>query len=161
MANSAFKKDGNDGAAGTVVTFMGCLLRHSADQSIPNDTETALTWDTETYDSDAMHSGGNPTRITVPEAGKYAIGTWVDFQSAAGGERDLFFWVNGSAVGFSYGTDFALGNASSACFLRLNVDAVLAANDYVEIAVYQNSGGSLNLLATSAGKPAFWVHRIH
>lgn len=36
-------------------------------------TPSPLTWDTEVFDTDTMHDGTNPTRITFTHAGKYMV----------------------------------------------------------------------------------------
>lgn len=56
--------------------FKGVYLTKSASQSIPITTYTAITWDTESFDTDAFHSTTtNTSRITIPSglAGYYSI----------------------------------------------------------------------------------------
>jgi hypothetical protein len=43
---------------------------------------------------------------------------------------------------------------------QLNCIYQLAVNDYLEVAVYQDSGGSRNVVASSPYSPAFWAHRL-
>jgi hypothetical protein len=51
-----------------------CRLTKSTNQSINNTTETAITWDTEEFDSNDLHSlTSNTSRITAQKAGFYLI----------------------------------------------------------------------------------------
>lgn len=51
--------------------FSGALVHHSATQTV-NSTFSALTWDTEDYDTDSWHdTGTNPERLTVPSGVSY------------------------------------------------------------------------------------------
>jgi hypothetical protein len=49
-------------------TFRGCLAYNAADLTTKNYTaETSVTWDSEAYDTDAIHStSSNTSRMTVP-----------------------------------------------------------------------------------------------
>jgi hypothetical protein len=63
--------------AAATVTFSGVLLDNTGSYSISNNTATALTFDTETYDTDAYHStSSNTSRITIPagKAGYFQVG---------------------------------------------------------------------------------------
>jgi hypothetical protein len=44
-------------------TYSGVRVRKSANQSIPNNTETVLTFDTETFDTDAYHSNSTNSGV--------------------------------------------------------------------------------------------------
>ena len=55
-------------------TFVGCALTASGDQSTTGGTDTAITFNTEDFDTDAFHSTStNTSRITIPSGlgGKY------------------------------------------------------------------------------------------
>ena len=60
------------GAAGAA--FIGCALTASGDQSTTGGTDTAITFNTEDFDTDAFHdNSSNTSRITIPAGlgGKY------------------------------------------------------------------------------------------
>lgn len=44
----------------------GAMLKRTADQSIPNNTLTLVSWQAAEYDDFALWSGGDPTKITIP-----------------------------------------------------------------------------------------------
>jgi len=123
-----------------------CSLTKSAAQSIPNATETVITFDTESFDTDAFHSTStNTSRITIPagKAGKYLVVAQIMSNSATaqtqGGMRK-----NGSGV-FTY---YAPKDPTAPCVL-INMIIDLAVADYLEIFVYQGSGSAKDVLANN------------
>lgn len=59
---------GDQGIPGETGTFMGSLVTKASNQTGVNlTTATAISWDTETYDTDGFHEGvSHPSRLTVP-----------------------------------------------------------------------------------------------
>jgi len=57
---------------------MGCTLRRAAAQTLPDATNTTVSWDTEDVDTDSMWAVGTPTVITIPEDGVWAISATTD-----------------------------------------------------------------------------------
>lgn len=134
-----------------IVGNAGVRAYNNANISIGNGSTTAITLNSERYDTDTFHSTSvNTGRLTVPAglAGTYLISAAVSFASNATGARAIQLWVNGGgaviattfvpATGGGLPTDIAVSTLYR-----------LSAADYIELAVYQSSGGSLNL--TSAG----------
>jgi len=129
------------GAAAAAATFVGCRLTKSADQTISNATNTAITFNGEDFDTDGFHNNvTNNSRITIPSGkdGKYLFtvsGYWAD---NATGTRTTVLYKNGSII------------AKARCIWRregLGLSAVLSlvATDYIELFVYQDSGGNLDV----------------
>ncbi len=60
--------------------FIGVKLRHSVDQAIVHNTYTFLTWDVEDFDAGDLHDFvTNPSRITIPVAGVYEVGFYIEW----------------------------------------------------------------------------------
>lgn len=140
-------------------TPTSCRIRHSTTQSIPTSTFTALTFDTEDWDTGSMHAGGNPTRITFPTAGKYLVTGEVIMQVTTGA-CSLDIWQNSSGGTTVVGRGYALASGSvNAC---PNVTALVnaAANDYVELLVWQNSGSSAPTFQANSYSPVFSAYKI-
>lgn len=118
---------------------------------------TVLTLNSEDYDTDSIHStSSNTSRLTAPAAGKYLLTGNAVFASNGTGIRIMAIRKNGT------GTDLAvtvLPAVSGGATTVLDVTTVLAlsVNDYVELFVWQNSGGSLNVLANT---PVFTMTKI-
>jgi hypothetical protein len=122
-------------------TYIGVSLRASADQTISNNTFTALTWNTENFDTDGFHDNStNTSRITIPsgKGGKYLINAGIMF-GTAGGARIVRLRINGTDKLFA---EFA-GNSTFFQPYTLNEVFSLVATDYIEFFVYQNSGGNV------------------
>ena len=130
---------------------------NNANISINNNTTTALTFNSERWDTDNIHSTSTNTgRLTCKTAGVYNISASVQFESNATGTRAITILLGGTTV---IGSDQRLAaNVATTC--NLSIDYVFAVNDYVEVQVYQNSGGALNVVATSERTPLFMMHYV-
>lgn len=137
-------------ATAAAPTFVGASVYRGASQSIANATATALTFDNETYDTDAFHDNStNNTRMTVPagKAGKYLVTGVTYFTNHATGQRIVYIYKNGANV---IGTIQQGISASIDCVVQTSFVVSLAVSDYVELFAYQNSGGALNVFGTSS-----------
>lgn len=137
--------------ASSTASFVGASIYDSnATQSISNNTYTTITFNSEFFDTDSYHSTSTNTgRITIPsgKAGKYLFTYYVTFDTNGTGSRRATLLKNGT----DYITFFGTGAFSS--FRTVASQAVicnLAVGDYVELQVYQNSGGSLNVVKNDA-----------
>ena len=138
-------------------------MRNSTNQSIPNTTDTALTWDTEDFDTAGGHSTvSNTSRYTCQSgyAGKYLVRCTVFYAASAGGTfRDVWFAINGTNVTGSSGRALP----ASATILSVTAETIvtLTVGDYVEAFTRHDSGGAL-LTATpfARGQSFFEVQWI-
>jgi hypothetical protein len=131
--------------------YVGVGLTKSADQSLTNATYTAISWDGEGWDTNSFHDNAtNNSRVTIPsgKAGKYLVEITFNFAaSGVGSIRLVNLYKNGVGTGdvnFSPNPTFNAG----AVFSKV-LD--LAVSDYIQAFAYQDSGGALNLKATSFG----------
>lgn len=113
-------------------------------QSLSDNTETVLLFDTESYDTSTIHDNSSNTgRLTCITAGKYLIEGIAEFAANATGARQLRVRLNGTTViAAENRTSAAAGTATK---MGVHVVYDLAASDYVELLALQNSGGSLNV----------------
>jgi hypothetical protein len=117
-----------------------------------------LTFDTERYDTDGIHEGvTNPSRLTCKTAGKYFFGCCVSFQSNATGYRIATINHNGTPSIVQNRSPAVSGDST---ILSCNAVYDLAVNDYLEVFVYQNRGGALNVESIGNVSPEFWMQRI-
>ena len=133
----------------------GCDVYNSATQSVNDATDTALTFDTETRDTDAFHStASNTGRITIPagQGGWYMFGAHVPWTGSSTGDRKIWFRTNGTTASTPVTWDLSLGGFNHEIVQPL----YLAAGDYVEVMVHQTSGGALNVLANAR----FWALKM-
>ena len=129
----------------------------SATQSIPNTTVTALTFDTTIYDTNSFFDVLTPTRLTCTLAGIYVITGAFRIDSNATGQRQIRITRNGADI-------IALENQLPVSTILTNIGITtqyqLAVNDYVEISVFQNSGGALNINNVDVFSPIFMMTKV-
>lgn len=136
---------------------------NSVNQSINNTTLTALTFDSERFDTGNLHSTvTNPSRITISTTGLYLLGANITWASNVTGLRFLEIVVNNTSSICTQGVSPATPIGETT---RLNVSAIwrATANDFFEVVVYQSSGGALNVLAGTSItdiSPDFWITRL-
>lgn len=132
---------------------------HSTNQSINNTVGTALALNSERFDTDTIHDTvTNNSRLTCKTAGKYLIFGHVEWAANVTNNRQVSILVNG-ATNIAISAQPANVNALTT---RQSISSIysLAVNDYVELFVYQDSGGALNVLASGNYSPEFgmvWV----
>lgn len=134
-------------------------LTNSSAQTISNSSATRVTaWDTETIDVGGLHdTGTDPSRITIPtgQEGLYLVGGTMWWASNSTGRRIMYFYKNGSDAeigGYAYSPSVAGDNRRSSTAIFS-----LSAGDYVEMFVFQDSGGNLDLEATNN---YFWAVKL-
>jgi len=114
------------------------------DQAIPNATVTKLTFAGVTYDTGNMFNAANPTRITVPIAGIYNVTAAVKWRAGAGQHR--FATIRKNGVAHDEAISQVAPVLASGQFTSQVVagQLKLAAGDFLELFVFQDSGASLN-----------------
>ena len=135
-------------------TFVGAQAWQSVSVSLSNNVWTAMTFTNEDYDSDGFHSNStNTSRMTIPsgKGGKYLVQTSMALNSVSlAGYRGLSIYKNGTAVkGF--------GNEPYGTYPVIFMTGVIevAAGDYVEIYIKQDSGGTFST-DTFTGQQSCW-----
>jgi hypothetical protein len=149
---------GSGGGTGTGTGPAQARVYNSAAIATTSGAVPALTFNSERYDTGGFHSTSvNTERLTAPTAGLYSIGATVRWEANAAGARQTFLRVNGTTIIDLDDRDI---DAATNHTNKVNTEYQLAAGDYVEVLVFQNSGGPLNVLATGNYTPEFWIHRI-
>lgn len=135
----------------------GCRVYNNANISIGNAATQFVTFNSERYDTDSIHSTSvNTGRLTIPFAGKWLVTCAVSFAANATGARAIQIWLNAATV---IATTFvpAVGGGTLTTDIAVSTVYQFAANDYLELGVYQSSGGNLNLLYGAGYSPEFAV----
>jgi hypothetical protein len=128
-------------------TFVGASAYKSAGQTISNNTQTAITWSNEYFDTDAFHSTvTNTSRFTIPSGkdGKYLFTATARFAANSTGIRSWTYYKNGSGA-MQPTAQNALSSGGSA--MSAVYATSLVAGDYIELFCFQTSGGNLDILA--------------
>jgi len=123
-------------------------------QPIPDNTFTSLCFDTAVFDNDNVWGGdpgpgtcganGSKTKLIAPVAGVYEVNASVQWDTNSTGARVLRIEKNAS-------TDLVTDQRTAIGFTANSASTMvkLAAGDFVQALVLQNSGGSLNALGIS------------
>jgi hypothetical protein len=136
--------------AASTPTFVGCKVTAAGNQSIANATAVYINFTTTAFETDATFHDTvtNNTRITIPtgKTGYYEIYGVAVFADAANG-RQMWFLKNGAIpqlakMIFPAPTGYDIGP-------YLSTVAYLTAGDYIEMGVYQVSGGAINVVGTT------------
>lgn len=134
----------------------GARVYHSAAQSIANTTTTVLAFDSERYDTDVIHdTATNNSRLTCKTAGKYLITAHIDWDGAVAGARSIQILLNGTTI---IAADFDASIGAGGMQQSISTVYALAVNDYVEVQVFQSSGGALEVNRVDAYSPEFSMH---
>ena len=123
-------------------TFAGCRLFKSAGQTVFDATNTALTFDSETYDTNTFHDNStNNTRITIPsgKAGYYLFVLKWSINESPTGYRQVDLRKNNSSVDRTQ----IRGTSSGQNYVTLSTVQSASVGDYFEFFAYQNAGENL------------------
>lgn len=138
---------GPSGATGPgAAAFMGARAISSITQTVPNNTLTAVLFESEGsggYDTNSIHStSSNTSRFTVPIGGAgYWTGSFgTGWDTNATNNRYIMWYLNGAIIpgSQSHATPTASGKEMQSTLPTI----LLADGDYVEVYVYQDSGGT-------------------
>lgn len=131
---------------------------HNAVQSIANNTWTALALNSERFDTDAIHDVAiNNSRLTCKTAGKYLIIGNARFAFHATGERGIQIYFGGATI---IAIDTRPTNPVNAQTMGISTLYDLGVNEYVELRVWQTSGGNLNCDNSANYSPEFMMVRV-
>jgi len=126
-------------------TFSGANVYKDPAQAISNATWTNVTWNQETFDTDAFHDNStNNSRFTIPSGknGYYLITACLQFLSNPNGFRASVIRKNASDYAK---INWVTANSGDSTILVGSTTVSCVATDYIEVQVYQNSGGNLNI----------------
>ena len=137
-------------AAGSAIA---ALLTLTANPTIANATFTPIVWGAEVYDLGGyVDLAVQPTRFTAPAGAAYArLSGNIAWANNGVGERIIQIQKNGAAVA---GSGWERNPNSDGLVAQNFQSAIIpwAETDYLELSVYQSSGGNLTLESTSTSR---------
>src|SRR3990167_4503994 len=137
---------------------IGARVYNSANISTTSGVAAVLTFDSERFDTDGIHStSSNTSRLTCVTAGKYIITGNVMWASNTVGRRQLKIVLNGATT-VAFMDETAHQTFEHAETITTIYD--FAVGDYVELHAYQDSTGALNVLNSANSSPEFSMMRI-
>jgi hypothetical protein len=147
------------------VTFMMnppmVRLRRVTTQNISNNTTTAISWDFVEVETENMWDASQPTRIKPSTPGWYIGQCGMAFAASNTGQRELNVRKNNSTTSmrvnhkaYDFGSIYTVGNRGNVFLEQFN-----GTTDYIEMTVFQNSGGTLAVLADTIERQCDMVLR--
>jgi len=160
--NYVLMADGSGGAAweanNAAGYTQGCRVYNDAAIVVSNSTQYTLTYNSELYDTDTMHSIVDATdRITVTTAGVYIVWANVQFAYDADGIRTVYLKHNGDIVGLVQQNPVG---GSATTLMQVSTIYDCEAADYFQVVVEHNAGGNLNVNSSAQFSPHFAAQRI-
>lgn len=143
-----------DAGVRDVGTFLlsppSCSLYNSSAPSLTNNTWTLVTWDSESWDNDSMHStASNTSRLVFATSGTYLLTVNAWFAANGTGGRGVNLTKSGAGTRAASNVVLSDGGVQATATAETLVAATVlrpfSAGDYVELWVWQASGGALNL----------------
>lgn len=140
-------------------TLPGARVYNNANIAIPSGAWTALTFNSERFDTDGIHETvGSTGRLTCRTAGKYIIGGGAQFADSAAGTRRVF------GILLNSGSFIAIGSSPFAATYGGSVAIAtlwsMAVGDFVEFLVTHDVGAPLNITYSPTFSPEFWMQRV-
>ena len=134
----------------------GARAYHSTSQNVNDTTWTSLALNSERFDDNSYHdNSSNNSRLTVSSDGLYIIWGNVEWDVNDTGLRNLRILLNGSDVIAQVSED-----PSGERRYQVSTIAQLSQNDYVELQVYQNSGGTRSISSSGQWSPEFAIAKV-
>ncbi len=139
--------------------YIECARANSnAPQTIPTAEWTTLLLAAERYDTDNIHDLlTNTGRLTCKTAGKYMINAQMEFGINNTGRRLIRIRHN-DTTNIAVNEFVPLSGTTSKLFTATQWN--MAVDDYVEFGCYQNSGGDLDTISSSALTVEFMMSRV-
>ena len=120
----------------------GCRVYRNSAQSIPDATWTKVQFNTEDYDSLNEYDNTTNYRFTATKAGIYIVSSSVHLLNMDSSSR-ISMSINKNGSGYIRGIDYSTSIVAHTS-PHVSVPVKLAATDYIEIMVYQDSSGAKN-----------------
>jgi len=151
---------------GITPNTVACRVFRSSNQSIPNNAQTAISFDTLDIDTGggaggqpAMWVVGDPTHITLRIPGLYSAFANVEFDTNANGERTIGI-LNTAPNKFIGIGELPPVNGDSTNIFAVTGPFQVTVQTSLQLFVYQNSGGALNVDTSRDYTPFMSVHQV-
>jgi hypothetical protein len=132
---------------------VGARVTRVTNQTITQNTTTAVQWTATDYDNGGLFTSTLNTRLTAPISGIYGVTATSKWDVSATGARQLRLLLNGATT-FAHVRE--AGDTEPAHCIATFMN--LASGDYVETVVRHNAGADLALTPTSALPMYFAMH---
>lgn len=135
-----------------ILSMPRCKVVQANAQAINNATNTAVTFNaTADLDTDGLYNTAVTDRVTIHTQGLYDVKGHVMWPNGVGGNQRSA-WIQKNGVATRYANDYAAPNAALLVALHCIDTMILFPGDYLQMFVFQDSGGVLSTSA-AVGNP--------
>ena len=162
---------GNDGTASPTFTdeyltgshrqsiSVGVRVYRNVNQLIGTGAATAISFTHQRWDDpdDDQWVIGTPTRLTCQFDGIYVVSGSIAWVNNIVGLRQVYIYLNG-VTSIAIQTELSITN--NYFYQGVTTTYKLSVGDFVELLVFQDSGGNLNLWSSAQTSPEFSMVRV-
>ena len=158
VTDAILQHQGRTPGTGSVLDF--AIMRQTVVQAVANVSWTSVLLDAEDVDSAGSHSTvTNTNRFTVATPGYYQVNASASFAANATGIRGIRLLISNTTI---VQGNVVLLTGTSTFNISLSKLVILGAGAWVDMQVFQSSGGALNTQYTAndsgCSMDAHWVH---
>lgn len=128
----------------------------NTNQSIPDATPTVVAFSTALDDFPPFSPTFPAVSFAIIRGGAFLVTANVSFADDPSGDRRVFVRKNGSPICESYVRASGIGRTALSCSVA--VDCTVG--DTIDLVVYQDSGGAINLESISHSSPILTLTRL-
>lgn len=139
--------------------FRGCMVKKAADQTAANySVAAAVSWDTESYDTDSFHNPADDTKLTVPSSGvsKVRVGANLYMSLVTAGSDIQVQVLKDGSSDYAGQVSQSLETSAFTPQLSMSSGAIPVVGGEVFTVLLQNSDTSITLHARSN----FWIEIV-
>tara|TARA_R100000231_G_scaffold110946_1_gene82241 strand:- start:1255 stop:1770 length:516 start_codon:yes stop_codon:yes gene_type:complete len=154
--NNIITSDGSGNLTTQKILQPSFFVKLSSNQSIPNNTNTKVTFDSEVFDTNSAFASN---KFTVPasKAGKYFFSFGLLCNGLDDGDSiQVALFKNGSNANFGFFGMFA-GTGNSEQKFTSSTVLDLSASDYIELYVQHFEGGAMDINANNTFLTGFRI----
>lgn len=133
-------------------------VKRNSTSTIPTAAWTAISFAAEVFDTDNMWVSGSSTRITFNTAGKYIVGAFYSLLNNTSGGPTRAWSLRTNGANYYARKDYA---ASTFEIRDGTTDLIsVAAADYMELVVYQDSGANMTAGYLTDSAPIMYAVKV-
>lgn len=133
------------------------VVDEGANQTIPDDTDTAVSFSHAIYDTNTIWDENQPTKLTAAKTGTYWSHGAIEYAADADGYRQLAIRKEGADIQ-TLARIPSLG-ASVTTPVQVGAYVYLAQGESIELVTRHTAGAALDILAANGG-PRFGMHLV-
>lgn len=139
---------------------LGARITRTTPFPVPNGIATPIPFEIELFDDGNFFNAAlNPTRLTIPQDGRYLVGSNMQFATPVNNGMSSAIWLNGTIqiCHFNHPPTIIAGWGVACLNATLHH---FAAGDYLEATATHFQGAPKNILVRAQDSPIFWIQKV-